>query len=163
MSQETILVALTNLVGADIKAMNVAQGSLSSLTTTVKTSLVAAINEVKASLASSGAQINDSNTSATTTVLSASKVTSEIAEAKLALKNELTNGAGAALDQLNELANAINNDPTFATTIASQIANRVRFDAAQVLTTPQKLQVCENIGIGDPEVDLVAIYTAAKA
>jgi hypothetical protein len=78
-------------------------------------------------------------------------------------------GAGAALDTLKELADALNNDPSFATTIATQIANRVRFDDAQVLTAPQKAQARANIGaqsaaaIGDPDRDLVADYNTAKA
>ena len=45
----------------------------------------------------------------------------------------------------------------------------VRFDAAQTLTAPQQTQARANIGaqsaaaIGDPDRDLVADYTAAKA
>ena len=77
-------------------------------------------------------------------------------------------GAGAALDTLKELADALGNDPSFATTIATQIANRVRFDDVQVLTAPQKAQACDNIGAaslvatGDLDRDFAAAYTAAK-
>jgi hypothetical protein len=80
----------------------------------------------------------------------------------------LVGGAGAALDTLKELAAALGNDPSFATTIATQIANRVRFDDAQVLTAPQKAQACDNIGAaslvatGDLDRDFAAAYTAAK-
>ena len=76
---------------------------------------------------------------------------------------------GAALDTLAELAAALGNDPNFSATLATQIANRVRFDAAQTLTAPQQTQARANIGaqsaaaIGDPDHDIVADYTAAKA
>ena len=56
-----------------------------------------------------------------------------------------------------------------AATIAAEVANRVRYDAAQTLTSPQQAQARANIGaqsaaaIGDPDRDLVADYTAAKA
>lgn len=66
-------------------------------------------------------------------------------------------------------AAALNDDPNFAATIAGEIANRVRFDAAQVLTEPQQAQARGNIGalgaveIGNPDHDFVADYTAAKA
>ena len=88
----------------------------------------------------------------------------------------MVNGAGAALDTLNELAAALGNDPSFAATIATEIANRVRFDAAQTLTSPQQAQARSNIGaasaadvsglitgLGTYDRDYAADYTAAKA
>lgn len=74
----------------------------------------------------------------------------------------------SVLDTLKELADALGNDPSFATTIATQIANRVRYDEAQVLTAPQKAQACDNIGAaslvatGNLDRDFAAAYTAAK-
>ena len=106
---------------------------------------------------------------ATTVTWSADKIHDTIEAAKLAVKNELTDGAGAALDTLAELAAALGNDPNFAATIAAEIANRVRYDAAQTLTAPQQAQARANIGalgaveIGNPDHDFVADYTAAKA
>lgn len=38
--------------------------------------------------------------------------------------NDLVNGAGASLDTLNELSQALNNDPDFATNIINQIAQK---------------------------------------
>lgn len=46
--------------------------------------------------------------------------------------------------------------------VATSLSNRVRFDAVQSLTTPQKLQACTNLGIGDPEANFAAAYAAAK-
>lgn len=93
---------------------------------------------------------------------SADKTTAAIAAAKLDVKNELVSGAAAALDTLQELAAAVNNDPSFAATVADALGNRVRFDAAQTLTAVQLEQVWLNIDLGDPATDFAAVYAAAK-
>ena len=173
MTLEQRLIALAQAMGADVKSLTAAQGSLSALTTTAKASLVAAVNELKTAVdaaAGGGVSINDgAGDGATGVTWSANKIHDTIEAAKLAVKNDLTAGAAAALDTLSELAAALNNDPAFATTIAAEIANRVRFDAAQTLTAPQQTQARANIGaqsaaaIGDPDHNFVADYTAAKA
>ena len=164
MSLATQIVALAQAIGADIKDLRTKQGDLTSLTTTAKGTLVAAINELKTALAGAGAAINDTaGNGATTVTWSADKIFDTIEAAKVAVKADLTNGAAAALDTLNELAAALGNDPSFAATIATELGNRLRFDAVQVLTTPQKLQACTNLGIGDPEHDFAAAYATAKA
>ena len=173
MTLEQRLIALAQAIGADVKALLAAQGSLSALTTTAKASLVAAVNELKTAVdaaSGGGVSIDDgAGDGATGVTWSADKIFDAIEAAKTAVKNDLTAGAAAALDTLSELAAALNNDPAFAATIAAEIANRVRFDAAQTLTAPQQAQARANIGaqsaaaIGDPDRDLVADYTAAKA
>jgi hypothetical protein len=106
-----------------------------------------------------GAEINDSlGSGATTVTWSADKITAAIAQAK----SDLVNGAGATLDTLNELAAALNNDANYSATVATALGNRVRYDAAQSLTGPQQLQACTNIGVGDPDINLVTTYTTAK-
>ena len=114
MTLEQRLILLAQAIGADIKTLTVAQGSLTSLTTTAKSNLVAAINELKSitdGLAGGGAAINDAAGDGDTTVTwSADKIFDSIAAASAALKNELTNGAGAALDTLAELADALGTD-----------------------------------------------------
>ena len=173
MTLEQRLIALAQAMGADVKALLQAQGSLSALSTTAKNNLVAAINELKTALdnaGTGGVAIDDAaGDGATTVTWSADKIHDTCEAARLAVKNELTDGAGAALDTLAELAAALGNDPNFAATIAAEIANRVRYDAAQTLTAPQQTQARANIGaqsaaaIGDPDRDLVADYTTAKA
>lgn len=164
MSLETRIVALAQAVGADVKTLTIKQGDITSLSTTAKGNLVAAINELHGAVGGAGAQINDTAGNGDTLVTwSADKIYDTIEAAKLAVKNEIVNGAAAAFDTLSELASALNNDPSFAATIATELGNRVRFDAAQTLTTAQKLQACTNIGVGDPERDLAADYVAAKA
>ena len=173
MTIEQRLILLAQAIGADIKALNISQGALTDLDTTTKTSLVAAVNELKGivdGLSGGGAVINDAAGDGDTTVTwSADRIFDAIAAASTALKNDLTDGAGAALDTLNELAGALNNDPNFAATIATEIANRVRYDAAQALSAPQQVQARTNIGaqaaadVGDTDHDFVADYNTAKA
>jgi hypothetical protein len=164
MSLETRIIALAQAIGTDVKTLTIKQGDLTSLSTTAKGNLVAAINELYGAVGGAGVQINDTAGSGDTLVTwSADKIYDTIEAAKLAIKNDLVNGASAALDTLSELASALNNDPSFAVTIATELGNRVRFDSAQTLTAAQKLQACTNIGIGDPERDLAAAYVTAKA
>lgn len=177
MSLETRIISLAQAVGADVKALHAARGDLTTLGTTTKTSIVSAINELLTLIGSAGVAVDDSAGNGNTGVTwSADKIFDSIEAAKTAVKDELLGGAAAALDTLNELAAALGNDPSFATTIATEIANRVRFDAAQVLTSPQKLQARDNIGaaaaadltaltegLGAYDSDYVAAYNAAKA
>lgn len=177
MTLETRIVALAQTIGGDIKSLRTSQGTLSALNTTTKTSLVAAINELLTLIGSAGASIDDAAGNGSTSVTwSADKIFDSIEAAKASVKADLTNGAAAALDTLNELAAALNNDPSFATTVAAEIANRVRFDAAQTLTTPQQTQARSNIGaaaasdlsglisgLGAYDSDYLATYNTAKA
>jgi hypothetical protein len=160
---EQRLIALAEAVGADIKVARVARGDLATLQTTAKGSLVAAINEVLAAIGS-GSVIDDAaGNGVTDRTWSVDKIFDSIEAAKTAVKNDLTNGASAALDTLSELATALGNDPSFSATIATALTKRVRFDAAQTLTAGEKLQACENIGIGQPDTNFVTAYETAKA
>ena len=172
MTLEQRLILLAQAIGADIKALNISQGALTDLGTTTKTSLVAAVNELKGlidGLTGSSVIDDGAGDGATTVTWSADRIFDEIAAASAALKNELTNGAGGALDTLAELADALGNDPSFAATIAGEIANRVRYDAAQALSGPQQAQARDNIGaqaaeaVGDTDRDFVGDYNTAKA
>ena len=57
----------------------------------------------------------------------------------------------------------LGNDANFATTIATQMDKRVRVDAAQTFTVAEQAQGCANLGIGNLDTDLLAVYTTAKA
>jgi hypothetical protein len=127
---------------------------LSALTTTAKSNIVAALNEIDA-LANAAAVINDGVTAGGTT-WSSSKIGTQITAAI----NGLVAGAPAALDTLKELADAINDDANFTATVTAALGNRVRVDAAQGFTAGQQLQACTNIGIGDPTTDYVATFNA---
>lgn len=155
--------ALTALTTA-IKNDRSARGNLIDLTTSTKSTIVGAINEVKAAVGGAGATINDT-TPTTSSVFSSTKVNALIAAANAALLNS----SPAALDTLSELATALGNDANFATTTAAALGNRVRFDAAQTLTAPQKVTANANMGSlslvdsGDPDTDFVAVVTAGLA
>lgn len=154
------ITALATAIGTDIKTNVNAIGSLSALNTTAKNNIVAALNEVLAAVGSGGVTINDSGTTGDTThTYSVNKILALIAAAK----SDLINGAGSALDTLNELAAALGNDANYATTVATALAARIRFDAAQTLSVGEQNQACANLNVGNPDTDFVATYNAAKA
>ena len=131
-------------VGTEFKAVRTTIGSLASLTTTTKTSVVDAINEVNAKPSGTGgASINDAAPS-TTTTYSGTKIESAVSAATAAL----VNGAPAALDTLKELADALAADDTDINAINTALGNRVRVDAVQSFTSPQQAQARSNIGAG---------------
>ena len=159
-------------IGTQFKLDRTQMGLLSSLTTSQKSSLVAAINELKASIAGAGAVIND-NAASTSAVYSSSKTDSQIATARSELKSEILGGASAAYDTLQELVTYFNgldsaNDADVASLI-TQMGNRLRFDAAQTLTAPQKVQGNANLGsvslvqFGDPAHSYRTVLLAALA
>lgn len=61
----------------------------------------------------------------------------------------LVNSSPATLDTLDELAAALGDDPNFATTTATSLGNRVRFDASQTLTAGQQTTAKTNIGLAN--------------
>lgn len=163
MTQETRLIALANAIGADIKLLKAADGDLTALSTTNKTSLVAAINEIYGLMGTDGAVIDDlSGDGATAVTWSANKIFDSIEAAKAAVKSELIGGASAAYDTFVELQGLLEADETLTASLSDAITKRVRFDAAQTLTVAQQLQACTNIGIGNPDTDFVAAYNTAK-
>lgn len=178
MSLETRLIALAQALGADVKDIYAKQGNLASLSTTAKTDIVTAINELAGLISGGGgAPIDDNAGNGDTTVTwSADKSYDSIQSAINGLKDELLGGAGAAFDTLEELATALGEDPNFATTITTALGLRVRVDEAQSFDNTQKTQGRDNIGaasaadlntlttnIGDTDYDFVAAYTTAKA
>jgi hypothetical protein len=164
---ETRLRDLATRVGTECKALrtliNGNAADLTGLTTTAKTSLVAAVNEVNAK--PTGATINDAATNGAS-VWSSTKVSSQITAQVQAVIGAST---PAALDTLDELANALGDDANFAATTAAALGNRVRVDAAQAFTAPQKAQAKANIDaygnleIGNPDTDFVAVFNTALA
>lgn len=161
MTLQTNLQLLISAVATDIKSLTTKQGNLANLTTTEKTNLVGALNELKTAISSVDLTVllADTTASATNKTWSIDKIKSEIS----ASINALVNGAPAALDTLKELADLLSSNDSAINSLVTSVSNRVRFDAAQTLTTEQQAQACTNIGIGNPETDLAAAYAAAKA
>jgi hypothetical protein len=138
---------------------------LSSLTTTAKSNLVAAINEVDANAdaatQASLALIDDTRDSSTTTN-SSTRISSKIYTAVAGL----VNGSPAALDTLKEFSDALGGDANFAASTATAIGNRLRVDAPQSLNTSQQTQGQANLNvysttqIGDPTTDFLGTFVA---
>lgn len=149
--QSNIAAALLRIVNA-ITSVNGRVGSLAALTSTDKTSIVAALNELKAivsGLSGGGAAIDDGAASGST-VWSSSRTQTAITSAIAAL----IDGAPGAQDTLAELAAQI-------TALAAADNSLLSFGGAQVLDAAQQLQACTNLGIGDPSHNYVtAIETA---
>lgn len=187
MSLATRLSDLAYAIGTDMKQFRVwitgtPTGTLDGLTTDDKSSLVAAINEVD-SKPTSGDPSDATETVkgvvelATLAEVAAGADTERavtaqgVRQERLALKEEIL-GAGvpAALDTLEELAAALNDDGNFAAATTEALANRLRVDVNdQALTAEQQLNGQTNLNvyskteIGDADIDLQAVYVAAKA
>lgn len=160
MSMETKIVALAQAIGNDVKDINGRIGTLADLSTTAKNTLVEAMNEL---YNLTGGIIDDlPQSGALETTWSSEKIHDTIEAAKSSVKSELIGGASEALDTFKELQDALGNDPSFATTVATSLNNRLRFDDEQVLSAAEKLQACTNLGIGDPTHDYLADYNTAK-
>jgi hypothetical protein len=163
MSLVTQIAALVTRVGTEFKAVRAVIGNLANLTTTAKGDVVSAINEIKAAVASASG-INDGATS-TTTAYSSQKVTDLIA----ASKTSILGTASAAYDTLKEIQDLMVADDTETTGILTSLGNRLRFDAAQTLTSPQKVQALANLDaystadVGSITTDFVAAFNAAIA
>lgn len=66
-------------------------------------------------------------------------------DALTASVTDMRNLAPETLNAFSEVASALNNDPQFAQTMTTALGNRVRFDAAQALTSTQRNVVRSNI------------------
>ncbi|MCB6184289.1 hypothetical protein LIN78_12110 [Leeia sp. TBRC 13508] len=162
MSLQTQVNNLALRIATECKSLKVSVGPLSSLSTTDKSSLVAAINELF-TVFGSATQILDSAAAGDTShTWSANKIISEINAAK----NAIINGAPEALDTLLEIASQLANDQSALSSLLTAVGNRVRFDDAQGLNATQQQQARDNIGavsvadVGDVNADFVATFEA---
>ena len=150
-------------VGADIKTLLSQDGTLSSLTTTAKGNLVAAINELDAAIKAIDVKsVIDDEASDATHAWSAQKVASEITAKANTLKSELLGGAGEAFDTLKELADLINTNKSAIEALQSIAGNHVRFDQKQTLTTEQQTQARTNIGAASA-AEVATVKATAEA
>lgn len=150
--------SLATRIGTEFKTLRATLGSNSALATSDKSTLVNAINEVRASIGSSGAAIDDV-TASSITVYSSTKTNAQVAAAVAAL----VGSSPATLDTFQELAAALGNDPNAITSITTALGYRVRFDAAQALSGPQMQQARDNIGAGISNLAIGTTGTTAAA
>jgi capsid protein len=161
MSLATRIESLVIRVAQEFNDVRAKAGNLANLTTTDKSNLVAAINELKAAVVSS-AVIDDAHIAATTTY-SSNKIVSLLD----ALKTEILGGADAAYDMLVEIQQLLQNGTSGLDALLAAVNNRVRFDAAQSLTLAEQLQARSNIGavaatdVGNTDTDFVAVFVGA--
>ena len=161
MSLATRIETLVIRVAQEFNDVRAKAGNLANLTTTDKSNLVAAINELKAAVVSS-AVIDDAHIAATTTY-SSNKIVSLLD----ALKTEILGGADAAYDTLVEIQQLLQNGTSGLDALLAAVNNRVRFDAAQSLTVAEQLQARSNIGavaatdVGNTDTDFVAVFVGA--
>ena len=131
-----LIVAFAETVGIDVHDLKAGvatleshQGDLTTLTTTQKGSLVAAINEIKTATGSFVTSA-EANTLVNTAL------------------NGIIGGAPAAWDTFKEFADYVAADQTAAAAMLDALAKRVRVDAPQAFSAAEKDQGCENLGIG---------------
>ena len=161
MSLTTRIESLVIRVAQEFNDVRAKAGNLANLTTTDKSNLVAAINELQAAVMSS-AVIDDAHIAATTTY-SSNKIVSLLD----ALKTEILGGADAAYDTLVEIQQLLQNGTSGLDALLAAVNNRVRFDAAQSLTVAEQLQARSNIGavaatdVGNTDTDFVAVFVGA--
>jgi hypothetical protein len=217
LSLQVRLSDLTTAIATDVKQLRTwitgsSTGTLSGLTTTAKSDLVSAINEVKAG--SSGAPPAASTSvqgvieiatlaEVATGTDSIRAVTPEgVRQERVALKAEILGpSVPAALDTLDELAAALADDANFASSVTTSLAGKQPLDAdltaiaglasaadrvpystgpstwaltpltsaargliddVDVATMRTTLSVYSQAELGNPETDLVALYTTAK-
>ena len=150
MSLVTRLSDLTTRIATEVKALrtliNGNAADLSALTTTNKTNLVAALNELKALIPAASVSIDDASTASGTT-WSSTKINAQINSAIAAL----INGAPGASDTLKELADQL-------AALVQADTGLLSFAGAQTLTAGQKTQGCTNLGVGEPETDFVTVF-----
>ncbi len=161
MSLATRIESLVIRVAQEFNDVRAKTGNLANLTTTDKSNLVAAINELKAAVVSSS-EIDDANIAISSTYSS-----SKIVTLLDALKSEILGGADAAYDTLVEIQQLLQNGTTGLDALLAAVNNRVRFDAAQTLSAPEQAQARSNIGavaasdVGDTDTDFVAVFEGA--
>lgn len=168
MSLQIRLGDLITAMGTDYKQLRTwisgsSSGTLAALTTTDKSSLVAAINEVKAASATVPdasetvkgiAEIATLAEVATGTDTVRFVTPEGVRQERTALKTELLGGASAAWDTLQELKALIDSAEETAAIDALTTVVGGKADASNVYTKAE---------LGNPETDLAAAYTAAKA
>jgi len=161
MSLATRIESLVIRVAQEFNDVRAKAGNLANLTTTDKSNLVAAINELKAAVVTS-VVIDDAHIAATSTY-SSNKIVSLLD----ALKTEILGGADAAYDTLLEIQQLLQNGTSGLDALLTAVNNRVRFDAAQSLNVAEQLQARSNIGavaasdVGNTDTDFVAVFVAA--
>jgi capsid protein len=165
MSLASKIHSLVQRIAAEFKALRRDLGNPLDLSTTDRSSLVSAINEVRALIdATPGLNIiDDAMASSMSTTFSAAAIINRLDQ----LKADILGGADGAFDTLKELQDALASDQSGLAALTQAIDARVRTDADQNLTLEGQAQARFNIGaisveaVGDTDADLVTVFTDA--
>lgn len=161
MSLASRIESLVIRVAQEFSSVRSVTGRLADLSTANKNNLVAAINELQSAVVASTG-IDDETISASTTYSS-----NKIVGLLDALKADILGGADAAYDTLLEIQELLSSGTTGLDALLTAVNHRVRFDAAQSLTTEEQTQARDNVGaaaasaVGDTDTDFEAIFETA--
>ena len=190
---EERIIGLAQVIGNDVKAINTAVGNLANLSTTQKSNLVAALNEIvnnagalstlntvqKGSLVSAINEVlavvnaiditdvidDTATTGDTNSTYSADRILYLLDD----LRSDILGGIPpSTLDTIAELASYLS-DNSVTDGIVSQLGLRVRVDAVQSFNSTQQAQARDNIGavassaVGGTDRDFAADYITAKS
>ena len=163
---------LATAIGTAIKGVKDSIGDLSGLSTTNKTSIIGAINELDTSIKTKSnltldtvrvELINDirgpSITSTYSSVMIEDKITEAVEAGKTAVKNSILDGAETAYDTLKEIQEIIKEDKTAAASLLESVNNRLKINERMELTTEQKDFVASSLGFED--VNFVETFETA--
>lgn len=155
---------LATAIGTTIKGVNNSIGDVSGLSTTHKTSVVGAINELDTAIKTKSnltldtvriELINDIGNPSTTSTYSSSRIEDKISEAveagKTAVKNSILDGAESAYDTLKEIQEIIKKDKTVAASLLESVNNRLKINEKMELTPEQKNFIAESLGFEDTD------------
>lgn len=163
MSLESRALVLAEQLGLDIGALLASIGQMLQLTTTDKTSLVNAINELQTKYqavldleAANNASINDAVIT-TENAWSADKIIAALETAK----QDMIAGAPEAYDTLAEIATYLNGNDTAVANLINRLTGTVRYDVAQTLLDAEQQQACTNIGVGSKDVNARDLFLIA--
>lgn len=161
MSLATRIESLVIRVAEEFNDIRAKAGNLANLTTTDKSSLVAAINELQAAVVSATV-IDDAQVSAASTYSS-----TKIVALLDVLKADILGGADAAYDTLVEIQQLLQSGTSGLDALLAAVNLRVRFDGVQTLTAEEQAQARSNIGavaatdVGNTDTDFVAVFDGA--
>ena len=67
-----------------------------------------------------------------------------------------------AFDTIQKISEELASDNTAFAALTNVVGNKVDFTIPQARTAAEKLQACQNIGVGNPDFDFLSSYQAIR-